>query len=163
MNLNKVLIIGNLTRDVELRATPTGTPVATLGVATNRIWKDQSGQQQRETEFHNVVVWGKQAELCNKYLAKGRLVMIEGRLQTRSWDDKQTGQKRSRTEIIAERIQFGPRLQGLGGPGESGEQDFGQKQPPAGEQSFAPEPLAEINLDDEPADTMPLDIGEAPF
>lgn len=110
MNLNKVFIIGNLTRDVDLRATPGGMPVATLGVATNRVWTDKSGAKQEEAEFHHVVLWGKQAELAKQYLTKGRLVMIEGRLRTRSWDDKQTGQKRYRTEIIAERIQYGPRL-----------------------------------------------------
>jgi single-strand DNA-binding protein len=109
--MNKVFIVGNLTRDVELRMTPSGIPVATVGVATNRIWIDKSGTKQKETEFHNVVLWGKQAELAKQYLTKGRLVIIEGRLRTRSWDDKKTGEKRFRTEIIAERIQYGPKGQ----------------------------------------------------
>ncbi len=109
MNFNKVILIGNLTRDVDLRVTPDGIPVATLGVATNRVWIDKTGKKQEEVEFHNVILWGRQAELAKQYLSKGRLVMIEGRLRTRSWDDKQTGQKRYRTEIIAERIQYGPR------------------------------------------------------
>ncbi len=109
MNLNKVFIIGNLTRDVTLRTTPSGQPVADFGVATNRVWIDSNGQKQQETEFHNVVVWGRMAELCSQYLSKGRLVFIEGRIRTRSWQDS-NNQKRTRTEIIAENIQFGPRL-----------------------------------------------------
>src|SRR3990167_4404135 len=109
MNLNKVFLIGNLTRDPELRMLPSGKPVVSFGVATNRIWKDQQGNQQKEAEFHNVVVFGRQAEIANQYLAKGRSVFIEGRLRTSSWN-AQDGTKRSRTEIIAERVQFGPRL-----------------------------------------------------
>lgn len=109
MNLNKVFIIGNLTRDVNLRTTPSGQSVADFGVATNRIWVNANGQKQQETEFHNIVVWGKMAELCSQYLSKGRLVFIEGRIRTRTWQDS-NNQKRTRTEIIAERIQFGPRF-----------------------------------------------------
>lgn len=108
MNLNKVFIIGNLTRDVELRNTPSGQSVANFGVATNRVWANASGQKQQEVEFHNVVVWGKMAELCNQYLAKGRLVFVEGRIKTRSWIDANE-QKRTKTEIIAENINFGPK------------------------------------------------------
>src|SRR3990167_3262888 len=108
MNLNKVMILGNLTRDPELRQTPSGQSVCTVGVATNRIWNDPAGQKQQATEFHNVVLWGRLAEITNQYLKKGRLVLVEGRLQTRSWDDKQTGQKKYKTEIVAETIQFGP-------------------------------------------------------
>lgn len=115
MNLNKVFIIGNLTRDPELRQTPTGQAVCSFGLATNRMYTDQAGQKQQQTEFHNVVAWGKQAELVNQYLQKGSLALIEGRLQTRSWQDPQ-GVKHWRTEIISERIQFGPRSAG-GGPG----------------------------------------------
>lgn len=111
MNLNKVYIIGRLTRDVELRSTPSGQTVASFGVATNRVWNSQTGQKQEEVEYHNVVVWGRQAELANQYLGKGRLVMIEGRLRTRNWDSK-GGEKHYRTEIVAERMQFGPRGQG---------------------------------------------------
>lgn len=146
MNLNKVFVIGNLTRDVELRQTPSGTAVATLGIATNRVWTDKSGAKQEEVEFHNVVLWGKQAELAKQYLAKGRLVMIEGRLRTRSWDDKTTGQKRYRTEIIAERMQFGPRFAG-GAPA--------AEKPSAAEapQSAPAEALEEIQLE-EPAGTQ---------
>lgn len=108
MNLNKVFIIGNLTRDVTLRNTPSGKSVANFGVATNRVWVNANGQKQQEVEFHNVVVWGKMAELCNQYLSKGRLVFVEGRIRTRSWVDSNE-QKRTSTEIISENISFGPR------------------------------------------------------
>lgn len=108
MNLNKVFIIGNLTRDVTLRNTPSGRSVANFGVATNRVWVNANGQKQQEVEFHNVVVWGKMAELCNQYLSKGRLVFVEGRIRTRSWVDSNE-QKRTSTEIISENISFGPR------------------------------------------------------
>lgn len=111
MNLNKVFIAGRLTADPQLRATTSGQPVATFSVATNRVWTDKAGAKQEAVEFHNVVVWGRQAEIASKFLTKGALVLVEGRLQTRSWDDKQ-GQKRKTTEIIAERIQFGPRAGG---------------------------------------------------
>ena len=109
MNLNKGFILGNLTRDPELRQTPSGQNVATLGIATNRMWTNQSGVKQNQTEFHNVVLWGRLAEIAHQYLAKGRLVLIEGRLNTRTWQD-QSGQKRNRTEIIAENMQLGPRF-----------------------------------------------------
>lgn len=111
MNLNKVFLIGNLSRDVTLRSTASGSSVADFGVATNRTWIGTNGNKQQEVEFHNVVVWGKLAELCHQYLAKGRLVFIEGRLRTRSWQDS-SGQKRWKTEIVVENIQFGPRSGG---------------------------------------------------
>lgn len=114
MNLNKVFILGNLTRDPELRQTPSGQSVTSFGVATNRFYNDSSGQRQKQAEFHNVVAWGRQAEIVNQYLQKGSLVMVEGRLQTRNWLDPQ-GTKHWKTEIIAERIQLGPR--GAGGAG----------------------------------------------
>lgn len=108
MNLNKVFIIGNLTRDPELKTLPSGTAVASFGVATNRVWKDQSGQKKEEVQFHNIVVFGRQAETVSQYLTKGSSVLVEGRIQTRNWE-AQDGSKRSKTEIVAERIQFGPR------------------------------------------------------
>ncbi len=110
MYLNKVIIIGNLTRDPELRAIPTGTQVANLGVATNRVWKDKEGNKQESVEYHNVSVFGRQAETCAQYLKKGQSVLVEGRLQTRSWEAD--GIKKYRTEIIAERVQFGPKRDG---------------------------------------------------
>ncbi|EKD49124.1 MAG: hypothetical protein ACD_63C00261G0007 [uncultured bacterium] len=102
-SLNKAMIIGNLTRDPELRQTPKGQSVCTVGVATNRAWTDASGQKQEQTEFHNVVVWGKLAEICAQYLIKGRRVYFDGRLQTRDWEG-QDGIKRYRTEIVAENM-----------------------------------------------------------
>ena len=103
MNLNKAMIIGNLTRDPEVRTTPTGVTVAALGIATNFIWNDQSGQRQEKVEYHNVVAWRRLAEICGQYLHKGSKVFIEGRLQTRDWVG-QDGVKRYRTEIIAENM-----------------------------------------------------------
>lgn len=98
-SLNKVQLIGNLTRDPELRYTPQGTPVCTIGLATNRSWADQSGQKQEETEFHRLVAWSKLAELCGQLLFKGRKIYVEGRLQTRKWQS-QDGQERYTTEVI---------------------------------------------------------------
>lgn len=103
MTLNKALIIGNLTRDPELRTVPSGQSVVSFGVATSRQWTGKDGQKQEQTEFHNVVAWGRLAEICSQFLAKGRKVYIEGRLQTREWEG-QDGAKRQRTEIIAENM-----------------------------------------------------------
>lgn len=105
-NLNKVMLIGNLTRDPELRHTPKGTAVAELGLAINRVWKDEQGQKQEETTFVDVTLWGRQAELAQQYLAKGNPVYIEGRLNLDTWDDKTTGQKRSKLKVIGENLQF---------------------------------------------------------
>ncbi len=113
MYLNKVFLYGNLTRDPELRALPSGQQVASFSIATNRTFKDKNGQKQEAVEFHNVVAFGRLADTIGQYMKKGRPIFIEGRLQTRSWDDKQ-GQKRKTTEIIAEQIQFGPRSAGGG-------------------------------------------------
>lgn len=109
MNLNKAVIIGRLTRDPEVRALPSGQSLASFSLATNRTWTDQTGNKQEAVEFHNIVTFGKLADICARYLSKGRLVMIEGRLQTRSWQDQQSGIKRYRTEIVAENMQMGPR------------------------------------------------------
>src|SRR3989344_187003 len=109
MYINKAFIFGNLTRDPEVRALPSGAQVASFAVATNRVWKDKTGVQQKSADFHNVVVFGRQAEIAAQYLKKGKSVFVEGRIQTRSWDDKTSGQKKYRTEIVAERFQFGPR------------------------------------------------------
>ena len=103
MNLNKAMIIGNLTRDPEVRTTPTGQTVASFGVATNFVWTDQQGQKQERVEFHNVAAWGKLAEICGQYLNKGRKVYIEGRLQTQNWIG-QDNVKRYRTEIIVDNM-----------------------------------------------------------
>lgn len=109
MNLNKVFLIGNLTSDPEVRTTPSGQMVCNFRMATNRIWNDKNtGQQQQKTEYHSVVAWRRLAEIASQFLNKGGLVFIEGRLETRTWQD-QNGNKRYRTEIIAERMQLGPR------------------------------------------------------
>ncbi|HEY4494710.1 MAG TPA: single-stranded DNA-binding protein, partial [Candidatus Paceibacterota bacterium] len=106
MYLNKAIIIGNLTRDPEIKALPSGIKVCTVSVATNRVWKDKNGARQDATDYHNVVVFGRQAETTAQYLKKGSGILVEGRMQTRSWDG-QDGQKKYRTEIVADRIQFG--------------------------------------------------------
>ena len=117
MYLNKAIVYGNLTRDPELKAIPTGSKVATFSVATNRVWKDKSGAKQEAVDYHNIVVFGRQAETVSQYLKKGSSALIEGRMQTRSWDGTD-GQKKYRTEIVADRIQFGPR--GSAAPSSSG-------------------------------------------
>ncbi len=119
MYLNKALIVGNLTRDPELKALPSGMQVASLSVATNRVWKDKNGAKQESTDFHNVVVFGRQAETSAQYLKKGAQALVEGRIQTRSWD-KPDGTKAYRTEIIADNIQFGTRAGSAGGSSAGG-------------------------------------------
>lgn len=103
MNLNRAMIIGNLTRDPETRTTPSGQTVCNFSVATSSQWKDAQGQKQERTEYHPIVAWGKLAEICTQYLGKGRKIYIEGRLQTREWE-AQDGAKKSRTEIVAENM-----------------------------------------------------------
>jgi single-strand DNA-binding protein len=137
MYINKVMLFGNLTRDPELRSLPSGGAVASFGVATNRSFKKQDGTRAEATEFHNVVVFGRQAETSAQYLKKGSSVYVEGRLQTRSWDAPEKG-KQYKTEIIAERVQFGPRGSGAGGAsGGSAEphDDFDQSRAPSGSKS----------------------------
>jgi single-strand DNA-binding protein len=112
--VNKVILIGNLGRDPEVRSTPSGQPVANFSLATNRRWKDRDGNRQEQTEWHNIVCWGRQAEVAGQYLTKGKRIYVEGRLQTRSWEDKQSGEKKYRTEIVCENFQM------LGGRGEEG-------------------------------------------
>jgi single-strand DNA-binding protein len=120
MNLNKAMIIGNLTRDPEVRTTPNGAMVASFAVATSQVWTDQGGQKQERTEFHNIVVWRKLAEIVSQYLHKGSKVYIEGRLQTRDWAG-QDGVKRYRTEIIADNLIM---LDRAGGNSNQGGQSF---------------------------------------
>jgi len=118
-SVNKVILVGNLGRDPELRYIPSGQPVANFTLATNERWRDKDGNNQERTEWHRVVVWGKSAENCAQYLQKGRSVYVEGRLQTRDWEDKD-GNKRSTTEVVAQVVQF---LGGRGGSDAGG--DFG--------------------------------------
>lgn len=130
-DLNKVMVIGNLTRDPELKTTPNGQQLAKFGVATNRQWKNQAGETQEAVEFHNIVVWGKLAEICGQYLAKGRRAYFEGRLQTDQWE-AQDGSKRSRTEIVADdMILLDSRRDGAGGGAQpAAEQPTGTDQSP---------------------------------
>ena len=108
MNLNKAIVLGNLTRDPDIRTLPSGQLVTNFGVATNRFFYNKNREKQKQTEFHNIVAFGRNAEIAQQYLKKGSMILIEGRLQTRSWQDS-SGNNRSRTEIITERLQLGPR------------------------------------------------------
>ena len=125
-SVNKVILVGNLGRDAELRYTPSGAAVAKFSLATTEVWNDKAGQRQERTEWHNIVVWDKQAETCGQYLAKGRQVCVEGSIRTRQYDDKD-GNRRYITEIIAQRVQF------LGGAGRGAEARGGAaEEAPAG-------------------------------
>ena len=150
MYINKAIIYGNLTRDPELKSLPSGAQVCEFGVATNRVWKDKNGARQESVDYHNIVVFGRQAELIKQYLHKGSGVFLEGRIQNRSWDAKD-GTKRYRTEIVADRIQFGPRSGAGGGvyeqkdSSEKTEKSKGKEEAPAIEY-----PEEEINSEDIP-------------
>jgi single-strand DNA-binding protein len=111
MYINKAILIGNLTRDPEKKMLPNGTAVTSLSLATNRVWKDRDGKKQESTDYHNVVVFGRPAETAAQYLKKGQSAYVEGRIQTRSWDDKD-GSKKYRTEIVADTVQFGAKSGG---------------------------------------------------
>ena len=149
MYLNKVLLIGRVVADPEVKTTPSGQSVCTLRLATNRIWSDRtSGEKREETEFHNVVLWRRLAEIASQFLTKGSLVYIEGRLRTRNWEDP-NGNKRYRTEIIAERMQLGPKAAGKLPPLEKSEKEETAKKEeiPIIEEN---PPEEEINLEDIP-------------
>ena len=149
MYLNKVLLYGNLTRDPELKALPSGGQVANFGMATNRVFKDKSGQKQEVTEFHNVVAFGRTAEVIAQYCKKGRPIYVEGRLQTRTWDDKENGKKNYRTEIIVDTFQFGADG-GKGGSGASASSStHEEQQAPSGADEIK-YPDEEINPEDIP-------------
>ena len=143
MNLNKVILVGRLTADPETRTTPSGQSVCNIRLATNRIWTDKTGQKQEKAEYHTVILWRKLAEIASQFLAKGSLVLIEGRLQTRSWQDP-SGVKRYRTEIVAQSLQLGPRAAG--------------KVIPAEEKEIPPE---EIPIIEEPDEE--IDVSQIPF
>ena len=126
MSVNKVILIGNVGRDVELRHTPSGTAVARFSLATNEAWKDKSGQKQEHTEWHNITAWARLAEFCGQYVSKGRQIYVEGSIRTRTYDDEK-GNRRYFTEVRAQNIQLiGPRpgADGGGGGGAPGPQDF---------------------------------------
>ncbi len=145
MYLNKAIIYGNLTRDPEMRALPSGIQVCSFSLATNRVYKDREGRKQESVDYHNIVLFGKQAELSAQYLKKGSGVMVEGRLQTRSWD--KDGAKQYRTEIVADRMQFGPK----GGMGGGAQPQAGEDKAPKDSMPDSMEyPEEEINPDDIP-------------
>ena len=142
MYLNKAMIFGNLTRDPELKSLPSGINVCSFSLATNRIYNDREGNRQENVDYHNITVFGKQAENCAKYLTKGSSAYVEGRLQTRSWE--KDGVKQYRTEIIADRVQFGPRSGGGGAPAEKNTEEDDKKP------STPDYPEEEINPEDIP-------------
>src|SRR3989344_2535514 len=147
MYINKAMVFGNLTRDPELRALPSGVNVCNFSVATNRVYRDRDGKKQEQADFHNVVVFGRQADIVAQYLKKGRSVFVEGRMQTRSWE--KDGQKQYRTEVIADRVQFGP--SGQSGAGGAGGKRQSVEEPNAnGSGSGIEYPKDEINPDDIP-------------
>ncbi|MDX1632943.1 MAG: single-stranded DNA-binding protein [Thermoanaerobaculia bacterium] len=127
--VNKAILIGNLGRDPEIRSLPSGQAVANFSIATNRKWKDRDGNLQEQTEWHNIVCFGRQAEIAGQYLRKGKQIYVEGRLQTRSWEDRETGKKMYRTEIVVQNFQMLGRRGGpqddYGPPGDYGGDDFG--------------------------------------
>jgi len=127
MNLNKVFLLGRLTRDPEARALPSGQQVSSFGLATDRFFTDKTGQKQQQTEFHNIVLFGRLAEIASQYLAKGALVLIEGRLQTRNWKDS-GGNTKYRTEVIGERMQLGPKSTGRIAPAAAEEKPAPQQE-----------------------------------
>ncbi len=154
-NLNKVMLIGNLTRDPELRHTPKGTAVAEIGLAINRVWKDDHGQKQEETTFVDVTLWGRQAEIAQQYLAKGNPVYIEGRLNLDTWDDKATGQKRSKLKVVGEAMQLLGARPNSGGGGNGGGSQYGgnsggssQSSRPAPQRSAPPQGASAAPADD---------------
>lgn len=148
MYLNRAIIIGNLTRDPELKSLPSGMQVTSFSVATNRVWKDKNGARQESTDYHNVVVFGRQASTAAQYLRKGSGVLVEGRLQTRSWDGPD-GKKNYRTEIVADRVQFGnrPSSGGASAPADKPGDDNQDNTPPIDTIEY---PADDINIDDIP-------------
>lgn len=169
MNVNKAIIVGRLTRDPEIRTTPGGQSVASFSIATNNFWTDKGGTRQERTEFHNIVLWGRLAEIAGQYLTKGQECFVEGRLQTRKYTGKD-GAERSVTEIVGENMQLGNRAQGGQGSGQGGYQGGARSAAPAaagaaggaGATKSAPaeEEIPTINLDDEKDD---IKIEDVPF
>lgn len=158
MNVNKVILVGRLTRDPEIRTTPTGQSVATIGMATNNFWTDKSGQKQEKTEFHTVILWGRQAEIAGQYLTKGQELFVEGRLQTREYTAKDGSQRRT-TEVVGENMQLGSRASG-NSAGNSAPR--AQSSASAVTRNAAPvqeEEIPTINLDDE----KEIKIEDVPF
>ncbi len=156
MNFNKAIILGNLTRDPELRTLPSGQSVVNFSVATNRFFKDKEGNKQQAVEYHNVVAFGNLADICSRYLNKGKLVLVEGRIQTRSWQG-QDGVKRYRSEIIMENMQLGPR----GAAGEGPTAPEPAVQPAGGEEIPVIDADEGMNFEEEKEEKT--DVKDIPF
>ncbi|KKW19253.1 MAG: Single-stranded DNA-binding protein [Parcubacteria group bacterium GW2011_GWA2_51_10] len=148
MYINKVILFGNLTRDPELKALPSGMNVVNFSIATNRVFRDRDGKKQEQTEFHNIVVFGRQADTVAQYMKKGRSVLVEGRLQTRNWE--KDGQKHYRTEVVADRVQFGPQGGGPSTSGGPGGRRPGEAEPAEAQGGGIEYPKEDINPDDIP-------------
>ncbi len=155
MYLNKAFVFGNLTRDPEMKSLPNGNKVTSFSLATNRVYKDQAGNKQEQVEYHNIVVFGRQAETSAQYLKKGQGVMIEGRIQTRSWDDKTSGEKKYRTEIVADSVQFGPKS--------GGSSPVGEGYTPSTGQNATPVPIAIPDLDTIDYGDSNINVDDIPF
>lgn len=154
MNVNKVILVGRLTRDPEVRTTPSGQTVASIGIATGRTWTDKAGQKQEKTEFHNVIFWGRTAEVAGQYLIKGQEIFVEGRLESRKYTGKD-GVERKVTDVVAESFQFGSKPQG------AGRGNYAPQAPKANEaQAPKEEQIPTINLDEEPGEVR---IEDVPF
>lgn len=169
MNVNKVILIGRLTKDPEVRSTTSGQTVTSISVATSRSWKDQAGQKQEKTEFHNVVAWAKRGEVIAQYFTKGQEIFVEGHLETRNWDDKATGKKMYRTEVILDNFEFGAKPGGGGysnpsanaAPAAAAGVATGAAATTAAQPKQAPtDDIPTINLDDEKDD---VNIEDVPF
>lgn len=159
MNVNKAVIVGRLTRDPEVRTTPGGQTVTNFSLATSTSWKDAAGQKQEKTEFHNIVAWGKRGEVIGQYCTKGQELFVEGRLETRSWDDKETNKKMYRTEIVMDNFEFGQKAGGGQSDGSYNNQseDFGGGSPQ--QASSAPKP-AKQEMEEEEIPTINLEEEE---
>lgn len=158
MNINKAMIVGRITQDLDLKAMPNGNSVLNFSVATNYSYKDASGQKIEQTEFHNIVSFGKQADTIAKYFIKGQEIFIEGRLQTRNWDDKETGKKMYRTEIIANQFEFGAKP-GVNGQS-SGDGSYNQ---PQQDQNSAPVAQKEVATNEIEYPTDDINPEDIPF
>jgi single-strand DNA-binding protein len=150
MYLNKVFLYGNLTRDPELKALPSGGQVVNFGLATNRTYKDKSGDKQEATEFHNIVAFGRTAEVIAQYMKKGRPIFVEGRIQTRSWEGKEDGKKQYRTEIVVDNFQFGADGAARGGASPSASRGSEEHPAPKDSSETIKYPDEEINPEDIP-------------
>ena len=166
MDLNKVMLIGNIASDVQMRSTQTGQNVTSFNLATNRRWKDQtSGEMKEDSQFHRIVAWGKLGEICNQYMQKGKKIYIEGRIQTRTWDDPQSGQKKYFTDIIAENvIMLDPKGQASPASDQSQPQSnpvVSDKNQQEGVNIPSPEQIPTINIDEE--DQEEIKVKDIPF